>query len=75
MATVVDLDTKTFTNYLNGFVTIQMKAYYPYGRCRQLFYEEGSEHADNMVANSHMLPESMAMSTSFADDDVELTTS
>ena len=50
------------TNYLNGFVTIQMKAYYPYGRCDDLFYPDGSEHEENIVANSNMLPASMAFS-------------
>ena len=64
MATVTDIDVKSFTNYLNGFVTIQMKAYYPFGRCEQLFYNEDDEYAENIKANSNMLPSSMAAPTS-----------
>ena len=31
-ATVVDVDTHNLTNYLNGFITINFKAYYPFAR-------------------------------------------
>lgn len=33
IATVTSLDFTKFTNRQNGYVIIQMKAYYPYGRC------------------------------------------
>lgn len=73
IATVTDLDVKTFTNYLNGFVTIQLTAYYPYGRCEQLFYEEGLEYEANLLANSSMLPVSMETPTSIIDGSEDMT--
>ena len=45
---------------MNGFVTVQMKASYPYGRSDEMFYPDGYEHESNIAANSNMLPASMA---------------
>ena len=64
----------SISNYLNGVITIQMKAYYPYGRHDNLFYPEGYEYEQNMVANSMMLPESMASTTSIISDGSIMTT-
>lgn len=68
IATVTNLNVKSITNYLNGVITIQMKAYYPFGRCDDQFYSEDSEHVDNIVANSCMLPEALAMPASVVRD-------
>lgn len=32
-ATVINVDYSGLTNYMNGYITINMKAYYPYARC------------------------------------------
>lgn len=73
VATVTDINMTTITNYMNGIITIQMKAYYPYGRHDELFYSEGHEYNQNMIANSAMLPKSMAVATSAVADGEELT--
>lgn len=70
---MTDINLTTITNYLNGIITIQMKAYYPYGRHDKLFYSDGYEYEQNMIANSTMLPERMAVATSAVADSEELT--
>lgn len=73
VATVTDIQVGNITNYLNGFVVIQMKAYYPYGRSDDLFYPDDAEYKDNIAANSNMLPASMAMTTSAIADGKTMT--
>lgn len=63
VATVTRLHVGSITNYLNGFVTIEMKSYYPYGRFDEPFYPVGYEFEKNMIANSNMQPETMASPT------------
>jgi len=73
VATVTNLDIKSITNYMNGFVNIQMKAYYPYGRCEYVFYPDDCDHETNIKANSNMLPSSMAAKTSIIKEGELLT--
>ena len=64
VATVTSVEVNTMTNYLNGIVTIHMKAYYPFGRCDDLYIDEASAYATNIMNNSTMLPVAAAMPTS-----------
>lgn len=42
-ATVIAAPQLQMTNYENGLITIQLKAYYPYGRCDELGFDEMDE--------------------------------
>lgn len=59
-ATVISVNSTQMTNYMNGIVTIQLKAYYPFGRADMLGYN--GEMPDTMLCNSAMLEESIVPS-------------
>lgn len=54
VATVTKCNVSTITNYLNGIATIEMTAYYPYGRCDDLFYPDNTPDEKIWAANSNM---------------------
>lgn len=55
MATVTGIETTKITNYLNGFVTIKMKAYYPYARYDSLYIDDNNPYYYNIKRNSALL--------------------
>ena len=61
-ATVVDLDTKDLRNYRNGFVTISMRAYYPFSRHDHLCLKDENMFGNHIAANSGLLKESLTPS-------------
>lgn len=54
-ATVVDVDTSNLNSYQNGFVTITMRAYYPFARHDYISVNENNEFDDYIIANSGLL--------------------
>lgn len=72
IATITSVDYRAITNYMNGFVTIQLKAYYPFGRCDDLFYKDWDPNIKNITDNSNMLPLSMAQPTKAVKDGSEI---
>lgn len=56
--TVVSVNPAQMTNYMNGVVTIQLKAYYPFGRMDKLGYGAEDEMLDTLLNNSALLEES-----------------
>lgn len=54
-ATVVGLDCSKLQNYLNGFVTITMKAYYPFARHDEIYMTDDYENYGNKLRNSALL--------------------
>ena len=56
-ATVTNLDTTGITNYLNGIVTITMKAYYPYGQSDVMAVQRTSKDYYRIMANTAFFPD------------------
>lgn len=54
-ATVVSVDTSQMMNYMNGVVTITLRAYYPYARCDDFYVPEDSIYKESMLNNSAMI--------------------
>lgn len=73
-ATVVNVNVNQMMNYMNGLVTITLKAYYPFGRTDMEGYEEDYEYLDALKANSAMLPDGVMPQTKVVEDGQELTT-
>lgn len=67
VATVSELpDTSELSNYMNGFVTIHMKAYYPFARSDVLQLDLFDENALDMLENTALLYRTgQQLSTSF----------
>ena len=55
-ATIVNYDDSQLTNTYNGVITIQLRCFYPFGRCDFLNLDPQDEHYDDIVANSNILP-------------------
>jgi hypothetical protein len=51
-ATVINVDDKEITNYLNGIVTITLKAAYPYARSDVAYTERTTAYNDDILLNS-----------------------
>ena len=51
-ATVTEYNDSEITNYLNGVITITMKAYYPFARCDLIYHFRDMKNHDNVMANS-----------------------
>ena len=66
-ATVTKVDTSKLLNPKNGFVTITMKAYYPFGRTDETYIDEDSEYSEDMLLNSNMLTDDILPPISFTD--------
>lgn len=73
-ATVVNVNVSQMLNYMNGLVTITLKAYYPFGRTDMEGYEEGYEYLEALKSNSAMLPSGVMPETKVIEDGQELTT-
>lgn len=70
--TVSEYDDTGITNYLNGVITIRMKAYYPFARCDHIYHFRSMPYHENIMANTAMYDtEGMAPDLSFTN--VELT--
>lgn len=52
VATVVGVDTSHITNYLNGLVTIKMRAYYPFSRSDETYIDASDENAVTLHNNT-----------------------
>ena len=61
IATVVNVDITQLLNYANGFVTITMRAYYPYARTDMFTIPDFTDYALDIKMNSGLLlnPERM----------------
>lgn len=73
MATVTNTVSAQFTNYENGVIDIQMKAYYPFGRYDHLSLQPGDEADAVLLGNSALLPESITPSAYAIADGAEMT--
>lgn len=54
-ATVIEVDTKDLRNYMNGFVTIVLSAFYPFGRCDELYLNDSSLLYEDVAFNSALM--------------------
>lgn len=67
MATVVKpVDTSGLTTSFSGYVTIYLKAYYPYARTDSIYASD--EMDDTMLLTTGLLPESETPTTEFGND-------
>ena len=57
IATVVNIDTTNIVNKQNGFITIHLKAYYPFGRCDKDYLTYDGLYDDYLAGNSGLLEE------------------
>lgn len=64
-ATVVDIDFSHLLNYMNGFVTISLRAFYPFARHDYLYINDKNMFCEYMTANSGMLSETETPITSY----------
>lgn len=64
-ATVTNVDINQMTNYMNGTVTITLKAYYPFARTDYDTIPNNSEYEKDMLNNSGLMASSYS-DTSFA---------
>lgn len=76
MARVIRIEIQ-MTNFLNGFVTIYMRAHYPFARYDNKYVNTGDEYYENIIANSNLLslqslpntmPIPISTSTTFTED-------
>ena len=67
VATVTGIDTTRLTNYANGYVTITLKAYYPFARCDNLSLWSGNVFDEYVYDHTALLSESMTPETSFTN--------
>lgn len=51
-ARVIESVLPEFTNYLNGIITIRMKAYFPFARSDVMFCERNDPHYDEVMSNT-----------------------
>lgn len=51
-ATVVNVDISNMFNYMNGIITITMKAYFPFARSDMFYIEDEYEEKQEALANS-----------------------
>lgn len=68
-ATVVSVSPPELTNRKNGFITIGLKAYYPFGRCEKLYLTDDGLYDYWLADNSGMMEEEYTPVMSFADVD------
>lgn len=68
-ATVVGLDLAYLTSKYNGFVTITMKAYYPFARSDKLSLEQQDFVSGNIVNNSALILQNKMPSTVIVSQD------
>lgn len=54
-ATVIGLENNQLVNFKNGFVTIKLRAYYPYARCDQLTIDQYDLNQYDILRNSAIL--------------------
>ena len=54
-ATVLAVDTNGLTNYMNGVVTIKMRAYYPYAKSDTTYLPATSDYRQDMINNSALI--------------------
>lgn len=55
IATVTNIDTSKITNFLNGYVTVKLKAYYPFSRYDTLYIKSDDMSYYNILSNSALL--------------------
>ena len=70
VATVVSVETQR-TNRYNGFVTIKMRAYYPFGRYDHVYLDPNDENVEDIKKNSFLLPQ--AQTPTCKHDGISLT--
>ena len=73
IATVTGLNTDQFTNYENGLIVVQLKAYYPFGRYDSIFCSEEEASDETILGNSALLTEAKTPSTEVVADGETLT--
>lgn len=52
IATVIDIDDTQFTNYLNGIIVIEMKAYYPFSTYDTMWVPQNYEDFSRAMSNT-----------------------
>lgn len=69
-ATVTELNLSEFTNYLNGIITITMKAYYPYARSEMFYAPRTHKDYYRISTNTAFMEhEKMIPPVSFCEDE------
>ena len=67
-ATVTSSPGPELANYLNGLITITMKAYYPYARCDKMYYEPTDVKHELVIESTAMVEKAeMVPASSFTD--------
>lgn len=66
-ATVIDVDVSQLTNRRNGFVTITLRAYYPFARHDKLFLSYENAFETYILENTGILMEKETPITSFSN--------
>lgn len=71
VATVVSVDTSQMLNYMNGIVTITMKAYYPFARSDMYYIQNNEqENVQDILSNSaYMIGDAWAYDPEIVQDD------
>lgn len=73
-ATVVDLNISQITNYLNGFIVVTMKAYYPFARCDSLSITAAMSQnellLEDVCNNSALIPTVDMPATEFIGENI-----
>lgn len=62
-ATVINVDVKDLKNYKNGFITITLRAYYPFARHDYLGISTANAYSDYLQKNSGLLKNSVMPGT------------
>ena len=55
MATVLSIDASQVKSFMNGVVTVNLRAYYPFGRSDLTYIEQDYEYKEDLLANSAMV--------------------
>lgn len=65
VATVIDVDMKDIRNHSNGFVTITLRAYYPFARHDHISLNDQNKFDTFLCSNSGLLSNEITPTTSF----------
>lgn len=68
-ATVVGIDMTSMVTYMNGFITITLKSYYPFGRCDYLCLPDNQTLSRSISENTALLSKDMTPSAAIGSLD------
>lgn len=73
VATVQSVDDSNLTNYMNGLVTINMKCYYPFARCDDIYINDDFDVHYGILESSGLINKTATPSTLIVGEGEELT--